>query len=200
MADRISQEIRSKVIKEWLIGRSRSEIASETNIADGSVSGIISEWKKGLLDPQYQDVRELAVQSRRLGMSLPDCAASFRLFNVLKKMKVDENKIESFIINIQDSVINAKEGQDELTKEKIVNVLMDLLEISKSQSIPLADVPRFVTEKIEEEQQLVEDIQALREQKQNAEIETYKAIEQKGLCIEAINEHLSLKQELSKYS
>ena len=70
-------------------------------------------------------------------MSLPDCAASFRLFNVLKKMKVDENKIESFIINIQDSCINAKEGQEEVSKEEIVKILMELLEISKSQFIPL---------------------------------------------------------------
>ena len=85
MADRISQEIKAKVIKEWLTGKSRNEIADETNIADGSVSSIISEWKKGLQDPQYQDVRELAVQAKRLGMSLTDCAASFRLFNFLKK-------------------------------------------------------------------------------------------------------------------
>jgi transposase len=57
MAGRISQEIRTKVIREHLAGNSRDEIASETNIAEGSVSHIISEWKKGLKDPQYQDVR-----------------------------------------------------------------------------------------------------------------------------------------------
>ena len=47
MAGRISQEIRTKVIREHLAGKLRDEIASEANIADGSVSGIISEWKKG---------------------------------------------------------------------------------------------------------------------------------------------------------
>ena len=87
-----------------------------------------------------------------------------------------------------------------LSNEKIVKILMELLEVSKSQAIPLEHVPRFVTGKIEEEQRLVENIQALREQKQNAKIETNKAIQGKGLCIEAINEYLSLKEELSKYS
>jgi orotate phosphoribosyltransferase-like protein len=200
MAGRISQEIRTKVIREHLTGNSRDEIASETNIAEGSVSHIISEWKKGLQDPQYQDVRELAVQAKRLGMSLTDCAASFRLLNIFKKMKIDENKIESFIINIQDSCINAKEGQEEVSKEEIVKILMELLEISKSQSIPLQDVKSFVTEKIEEKQQVIEDIEAFREQKQNAEIEATKAIQRKGITIEAINEHLSLGQELAKFS
>ena len=77
---------------------------------------------------------------------------------------------------------------------------MELLEISKSQSIPLEDVPRFVTVKIEQKQQLIEGIEVLREQRQTAEIETNKAIQRKGLCIEAVNEHLSLKEELSKCS
>jgi hypothetical protein len=199
MAGRISQEIRTKVIREHLAGKLRDEIASETTIAEGSVSHILSEWKKGLQDPEYKDVRELAVQSRRLGMSLTDCATSFRLFNIFKKMKIEENRIESFILNIQRSCINAKEDEV-LSNEKIVNVLMELLEISKSQAIPLQDVRRFVIEKIEQEQRLVENIQTLREQKQTAEIETNKATEPKGLCIQAINEHLSLKEELSKYS
>ena len=77
MADRISHEIKTKVIRECLIGKSRNEIALETGLATGSVSNIISQWKKGLQDPQYQDVRELAVQSRRLEMSLTDCARIF---------------------------------------------------------------------------------------------------------------------------
>ena len=50
---------------------------------------------------------------------------------------IDENKIESFIINIQNSCINAKEGQEEVSNEEIVKILMELLEISKSESIPL---------------------------------------------------------------
>jgi hypothetical protein len=177
----------------------RNEIASETGLATGSVSNLLSEWMKGLQDPQYEAVRELTVQSRRLRMSLTDYAASFRLFNFLKKLKVDENRIESFILNIQDRCMNTTENE-ELSKQKIVNILMGLLDVSTSESIPLEDVPRFVTEKIEEKQQVVEDIEALKEQKQTAEIEATKAIERKGLTIEAINEHLSVKQELSKFS
>ena len=92
-------------------------------------------------------------------------------------MKVDENRIESFILNIQDSCINAKE--DEVSKEKIVKVLVELLEISKSQSIPLEDVPRFLIEKIEEKQILVEDIQALREQRQTVDNEATRALQRK---------------------
>ena len=140
----------------------RNEIASETGLATGSVSNLVSEWMKGLQDPQYEAVRELAVQSGRLGMSLIDYAASFRLFNFLKKLKVDENRIESFILHIQDRCMNTTENE-ELSKQKIVNILMGLLDVSTSESVPLEDVPRFVTENIEEKQQLVEDIQILRE-------------------------------------
>ena len=48
MADRINQEIKAKVIREHLTGKLRDDIASETNIAKGSVSHILSEWKKGV--------------------------------------------------------------------------------------------------------------------------------------------------------
>src|SRR5919197_5034841 len=112
MAGRISQEIKAKVIRCWLAGMPRNEIASETGLATGSVSNLVSEWMKGLQDPQYEAVRELAVQSRRLGMSLTDYAASFRLFNFLKKLKVDENRIESFILHIQDRCMNTTENDN----------------------------------------------------------------------------------------
>lgn len=44
------------------------------------------------------------------------------------------------------------------------------------------------------------DIEALREQRQTADNEATRALQRKGLCIEAINEHLYLKEEFAKFS
>jgi len=49
MGARIPREIRLDVIRKWLQGRSRDQIANEVTIGAGTVSTIIKEYRIGSL-------------------------------------------------------------------------------------------------------------------------------------------------------
>ena len=56
----INEQTRKQVIHQWLNGDSRDKIAIDNSIGEGTVSGIVNDWKKGLEDSEYESVRELA--------------------------------------------------------------------------------------------------------------------------------------------
>jgi hypothetical protein len=57
---------------------SRDRIAADNNIGTGTASNIIDEWKKGLADSEYENVRELAVFSKKQGLNLSEHISSIR--------------------------------------------------------------------------------------------------------------------------
>ena len=95
----INEQTRKQVVQQWVSGDTRDKIAIDNSIGEGTVSGIVNDWKKELEDSEYESVRELAVQSKKQGLSLGDLASHFRLYNIIKKSGTNEDQIESFIIN-----------------------------------------------------------------------------------------------------
>ena len=99
----IDTQVKKQVINQWLSGDSRDRIAADNDIGAGTVSNIINEWKKGVEDSEYDSVRELAVYSKKEGFGLSDIASSIRLNNYIKNIGTNEDKIESFIVNLANS-------------------------------------------------------------------------------------------------
>jgi transposase len=99
MPPAIHAQVRDQVIKEWLSGNTRNEIATKNKIGAGTVSNIINEWKKGLDNSEYESIRELAAFSKKEAMTLSDMAENVRLNNYIRKLGADLEKIESFIAN-----------------------------------------------------------------------------------------------------
>src|SRR6476660_9036747 len=93
----IKEQTRKHVIQQWINGDIRAKIAIDNDVGEGTVSGIVNDWKKGLEDSEYESVRELAIYSKKQGIALSDLASHFRLYNIIKKSGADENQIESFI-------------------------------------------------------------------------------------------------------
>ena len=95
----INEQNRKQVIQQWVSGDTREKIAIDNDIGEGTVSGIVNDWKKELEDSEYESVRELAVQSKKQGIALSDLAPHFRLYSIIKKSGANEDQIESFISN-----------------------------------------------------------------------------------------------------
>jgi len=97
----INEQTRKQVIHQWVGGDTRDKIAIDNRIGEGTVSGIVNDWKRGLEDSEYESVRNLAVDSKKQGLALSDLASRFRLYNIIKKSGANEDQIESFIINCE---------------------------------------------------------------------------------------------------
>ena len=177
----IDESIKRKVIQQWITGESRDKIAEDNNIGAGTVSSIIANYKVGLGTLDFDSIRQLALEIRKQQLNWSDLASHFRLYNYLinKSGAADEYKIESFIANISSS---------EAPPERAVELVNELFNISKSESIPLDQVPGYVREKLQEKQKIEEEI------KQAGAL-----LQSKNVSIEAINEHIQLNEELSKH-
>jgi hypothetical protein len=144
-----------------------------------TVSIIVDEYKAGLDNFDLDSFRELTLEAKKRGMSPRDLASFFRLYNFFRGSGAKENEVESFITNINSGYI---------PPDKAIELVNQLHTISKSESIPLDQVPGYIERKLEEKQKLDEQIR---------EAET--KLQTKNVNIQAINEHLALNEKLKQY-
>jgi sugar phosphate isomerase/epimerase len=78
-----------------------------------------------------------------------DLASHFRLYNYFLKSGAAEEQIESFISNINSGDASPK---------RVIELVYQLHEISKSDSIPLDKVPSYIERKLEDKRKIDEEI------------------------------------------
>jgi hypothetical protein len=171
-------QTRGNVVREWILGFPRDTIAEHNGIGAGTVSGIIANYKAGLEELDFDSIRQLGVEARQYGLNLSELASHFRLYNYFIKSGASEDAIESFI---------AEFGSD-ISPEKVIELLNQLYDLSKEESIPLDQVPNYIKEKLEEKKKINDDIQQA-----DAELQS------KNVSIETINEHMKLNEKLNEY-
>jgi hypothetical protein len=145
----INDIIKKRVVQQWLGGEARDKIASNLQIGEGTVSGIVSEFKIGLENSEFDSIRQLALEIKKQALNWSDLASHFRLYNYLVKSGAAQDKIESFIYNINSS---------SLPSERIIELLYQLHQISKEATIPLDQVSGYIKQKLEEKQKIDEEI------------------------------------------
>jgi hypothetical protein len=109
MPARIDDIIKNRVVQQWLGGEARDKIASDLQIGAGTVSNIISEFKIGLEELDFDSIRQLALEIRKQQLNWSDLGSHFRLYNFIKS-GASEEKIESFITNISSNDVPPKES------------------------------------------------------------------------------------------
>jgi hypothetical protein len=191
--------IKSAVIQQWLEGKSRDLIAADTGLSSGAVTNIIEEWRQNLGSPIANDLRELAVTLKKIGITANQCAAGFRIAMILIKCGVGENEFLSFVSQIYDG--SKKLG---LSPEKIISHLKDLLYFSESMS--LSQIRDYVKQKASEKRNLEKDIENMRTQIRTLEQEKSHSEELRDDALE--NEKMTtsdlkwisdMRSELEKY-
>jgi len=161
MPSAIDPLIKKQVINQWLAGHSRDRIAADNNIGAGTVSNIINEWKKGIENSDYDYLRELAVYSKKQGFGLIDIASYIRLSNYIQKLGANQDQIESFIANLANST----------EPEKLIEVANQVMQLSRSESIPLEELESHVKQKDAEKQILEQEIKQRREILESTDVE-----------------------------
>jgi hypothetical protein len=172
------EQTRRNVIRQWISGVLRDTIAEENNIGAGTVSSIVASYKVGLEELDFNSIRQLAVEARQHGLNLSELASHFRLYNYFLKSGAAEERIESFI---------AKVNSSDLSPEKVIEYVKQIHEIANEESIPLDQVSAYIREKLEEKQNIDEQIK-----------EADATLQNKNVTIQAVNEHVKLKEELEK--
>lgn len=80
MGAKIPREIRLDVVRKWLQGKSRDQIAKEVGIGSGTVSSIIKEYRS--VDFDADVLREVALNLKTMGLDIQRFAPLVRLREV----------------------------------------------------------------------------------------------------------------------
>ena len=170
MEAKIPKSIREQVIKQWLQGMSRDQIAKVNDIGAGTVSSIIKDAKQEIFDIDLQ--REAALVLNKHDLNLSVFAPSIRIKNKLDEMGVNEDKIDSLIDNGNTHCF--KRG---LTADEYFNNVDKVCALSDNLEMSLDELPSYIIqqqlelEKVEKE---TEDAKVkLRQVLQNHDVTMY---------------------------
>jgi len=196
---KISDDIRRKIIRLWLEGKSRKDIALICDVSEGTVSNVIADWKQKLGEGDADELRELGSNLKRSGIDAAQCAQGHRTSMILRNMGVNEDDFELFISKVNERCMKVSG----LTADKIGSYLEDLFEFSDEDddnggNIPkLSEISYYVEQKKNEKRAVKEDIQNLQKQKKISEEEASYANELRDAALE--NEKTTV-TELREYS
>jgi ASC-1-like (ASCH) protein len=204
---KISEDIQRKIIRLWLEGKSRKDIALLCNVSEGTVSNVITNWKLKLGEGDADTLRELGSNLKRSGIDAAQCAQGHRISMILRKMGVNEEDFESFTSKICERCLKI----NGVTVDMIGSFLEDLLEFSDeddngSNPIKLSEIRQYIEQKKNEKKAIKQDIQNLQKQKKISEEEASlanelrdAALENEKVTVVELREYSKFKTELRKY-
>ena len=139
MPAKIPKPIREQVIKQWLQGMSRDEIAKDNDIGAGTVSAIIKDAKQDIADIDL--LREVAILLKKEELDLDVFGSSIRLKKKMDEMGINEDQIETLIENV--NIHCFKRG---LSAEELVNTINKVSALSENIGMPLDQLPDYITQ------------------------------------------------------
>jgi len=168
-------------------GAGRDENASKNGLSGGAVTNIINEWRAGLDQHDVEDVRDLAVSLKKLGITAPQCASGLRISKMLQKLGVEEENFGQFVSEIYN-----KCREEDLQPDEIAHNLKEMVELCKS--VPFSQITDHIQQKKSEATQLMDEVLRLGDEKFSLEESVN---EQKGLLAD-LGSFRELKIELER--
>jgi hypothetical protein len=151
MGSKIPREVRIKVLTEWLQGLTRHKIAENNDIGDGTVTEIINGYRETYPDIDQQ--REFVMALRREGTELSVFASSIRLKRFTENLGIDEEQIESFLVNVQEHCFKKnKEVND------FIRSVNDACSMSNKMQVTVEESPYKQQQMVNELNQLEKEI------------------------------------------
>jgi len=151
MGGYIPRTIKIDVIRKWLQGKSRDQIAKEVGIGAGTVSGIFNECREN--DPEFDLLREVARMLKKEDLDVNSFASSIRVHRKLQDEGLSEGQVESFI---EDMDVHCfKRG---LKAEDFINTIQNVSSVSHSLGIPVDKVAEYIKSQEEKVKEVKEEL------------------------------------------
>ena len=201
MPYKLPDGIKSLVIQQWLQGRPRNEIAAQNGLSSGAVTNIVNEWRYTLGLAAADELRELAVTMKKVGITASQCALGSRIATSMLRIGINEESFETFALGVYNSCKDIG-----LSPESISSHIQDLVEFSKD-VLPLSKIPGYLKEKKDEKSKLEQEIgtlnaeiSRLKQEKKDCEHALDQALKERDMTISELKWYSDLKAELRKYS
>lgn len=129
----LNQIIKEKVVRLFLAGHSYEDIAQQLDIAKGSVTNIIDEFRDGQISipddmaDYVNELRRIAVDLRKHQVSLNQLRSYQKLHNKLHDMGADSEKVEQWLNFLQIAAISDSSGDK---YDKYIDIVGWIVDVS----------------------------------------------------------------------
>ena len=224
MGARIPPSTKSVVIQKWMSAVPRDTIAQENGLSEGSVSGIIADWRLMVGSDLADQLRELAIALRKRSLKPVECATALRIVNIMERLGVNDDSLENFIseiylrcieIGLDPKIIStylaelvtfwpARIGN----KEEMVGLKQEKIEgyADREDSLvygPFSEILSYIRKLKEEKVQLESEVYNLRtdvmnlnSKKTEAETQLKKRLDENQITEKHLNWYVDVKSEL----
>ena len=175
MLSKFPKTIREQVIKQWLQGMSRDQVAKVNGIEAGTASAIIKEAKQQI--PDIEMLREVAIIVKKYDLDLSILASSIRIKNKLDEMGISEDQVDSLIDNANTHCF--KRG---LTGEEYFNNVDKVCALSDNLEMPLDDLPNHIIQ-----QEL--ELEKVEKQTEDAKLKLSQVLQHYNVTMDILEEY-----------
>jgi hypothetical protein len=139
MGIKTPHSVKVRVIKEWIRGISRDQIASNNEIGAGTVTSILQQTKSNYPHYDMDLMRELALKLKKENLDLNYFTSAVRLKKVLDRLEMTEENVELFLEEINIHCFKKK-----LNKKEFISKIDEVWKISKSLDVPIFNIPSHI--------------------------------------------------------
>jgi chromosome segregation ATPase len=129
--------IKVKVIEEWIQGLSRDKIGQNNGIGTGTVTSIIQQAKTNIADIDL--LRGLALKIKKENLDLNYFASTVRLKKVLDELELSEEKVESFL-----EEINIHCFRKEIDSKEFVSKIDEVSKLVNNLEVSIYNIPSYI--------------------------------------------------------
>ena len=162
--------VKSRVIKEWIQGISRDQIASNNEIGAGTVTSIIQQTKNN--HPYYDIdlIRELALKLKKENLDLNYFAPAVRLKKLLDRLEMTEEDVEAFL-----EEINIHCFKKNINKKEFISKIDEVWKIVKKLDVSIFNIPIYI-QKLKKELTELEKATIIKESQIKQKTQEYNTI------------------------
>jgi hypothetical protein len=190
----ISEELQRQVVKMWLDGKTWKEMMQATDLSSGSISNILSRWKKKLDDLDPEAVRQFISTTKKEGMpTLSQCAEGFRMANMLAELGMADNQDGQFLKDLRECL-----GAD-IPPQHLARLLKEVVDFSRNEGFPLPQLGQHLKSREEAMQRLESCISESTERKKKADQVARQTLEKARTTLQEIESFKPLKEGLARH-
>ena len=165
---------KSLVIQAWVMGKKRDAIALEFNVAGGTVSNIISEWKNMIGSYDADSIRELAVGMKNAETTPKACLNGLRISRLIDKFGVDPEQFEYFLNKTFSECI--AQG---VCRQDVARLVKEINSLQRISYDSINDIPKRIKERQHEKLGL--DIQIYQKRNEIIDLDNEKERKEKDI-------------------
>jgi hypothetical protein len=170
MGIRTPHAVKARVLKEWIQGISRDQIASNNEIGAGTVTSIIQQTKNNHPYHDIDLIRELALKLKKENLDLNYFAPAVRLKKVLDRLEMTEENVEAFL-----EEINIHCFKKNINKKDFISKIDEVWKIVKRLDVSIFNIPIYI-QKLKKELSDLEKATIIKESQIKQKTQEYNTI------------------------